>query len=708
MPNSQPQRPIRDELVKKSKNTFVLFLIIAVCAVVQMVRLQTVKKKEVINRTAGRIFETKAIPATRGNILARDGRSLLATSIPRYRVALDPTVASKEYFDDNIKELSIQLATYFKDKTSKEYETLIREKRKEKNSYVRLGNRDIDHEERDIIQTFAFFKDDRLKAGGIFEKKEERILPFVDMASRTIGRLDRKTNTRGEYGIEYSFNQYLAGKEGKGVFQKITGGVWKPVDPTQDTKPISGLDVVSTIDVNFQDIVETALRKQVIQKNAKYGSAILMEIETGEIRAISNLSRRGTEGNYRYLEDENYAIRGGTAPGSTFKVATMAALLEKAPLNPDDFAAECTGQIRHYGLDFKCSHKHGRQTVQQVIENSCNIGIYRLVQKHFGFSRADDYVAYLNQFRLDQPLGFQLKGESEPIIKNKRSESFSHTTIPWMSIGYETRLSPLQMLTFYNAIANKGHWVQPILVKEIRDVNEVIQRFEPNKIPKPIVSERTAQLLTQMMIGVVENGTAAGIKEGYCRVGGKTGTSQKRINRGYREGIYYTAFIGFFPADNPKYSCAIIIDEPMGSNIYAADVCAPVFRDIADRMYAIDIALHTPKNKIKEKPKVSKHLLRSGNLVGHSSDFRIIAEELDVAVDAPLETGIIRSKIQAGKVDWVPLELTNDLPNLIGITLRDAIPVLESRNYVVTFDGIGRVVSYQKIGNRRVHLQLKP
>jgi cell division protein FtsI (penicillin-binding protein 3) len=493
----------------------------------------------------------------------------------------------------------------------------------------------------------------------------------------------------------------LAGRDGVGFFQRLAGGVWKPIEDTPEVRPEAGLDVVTTIDVNFQDIVESALRNQVVSANAKYGSAIVMEVATGEIKAMTNLSRRSDSTRTFYLEDFNYAVRGGTDPGSTFKLATMVALMEKSKLNLDDNAGFCGGSIMHNSTEMTCSESHGNQTVRQVFEHSCNIGIYNLVKNNFGFGNADNFVSYLTRFKLDQPVGFQLKGETEPIIKNRKSSTFSNTTIPWMSIGYETRLTPLQMLTFYNAIANNGNWVQPFIVKEVREADKVIEKFEGNKDPNPICSERTARLAHEMMKGVVEHGTAMNINTGFCKVAGKTGTSRKREN-GYVKNQYYTAFIGFFPADNPKYSCAVIIDEPQGENLYARDVAAPVFRTIADKIFAYDVALHPAKNKPSNIQKIENQ-----EQTGYAEDFRTVGEELGLQ-NVPSSAGWVKATKTGNSVAWRKIEDENkDLPNISGMTLRDAMHILENKGFRVRYSGLGKVTEFAIVQPKVVALVLK-
>ena len=701
--NLMSSRPsIREEIQFRAKVTFGLVFLIGSLVAAQIFVVQTVQKKKWMSKVEKMQRKPMKIKATRGNIYATDGRSLLATSVPRYRVGIDVTRAKPKYLNEKLDSLTHLLANFFQDRSAEEYKELIMNARNGgKLQFVALGNHLIDFQEKEQIKKFPFFREGPMKGGGKFEQLNRRVMPFDDMALRSIGKLDRDTQTKGDFGIEFSFNNYLAGRDGIGFFQRLAGGVWKPLADSPEVRPEAGLDVITTVDVNFQDIVESALRNQVVSSNAKYGSAIVMEIATGEIKAITNLSRRSDSIRTFYLEDFNYAVRGGTDPGSTFKLATMVALLEKSKLNLDDNAGFCGGSIMHNKTEMTCSESHGNQTVRQVFEHSCNIGIYNLVKNNFGFSNADSFVAYLNRFKLDQPVGFQLKGETEPIIKNRRSSTFSNTTIPWMSIGYETRLTPLQMLTFYNAIANNGYWVQPFIVKEIREADKVTERFEANKDPNPICSERTAKLAQEMMRGVVEHGTAQNINTGFCKVAGKTGTSRKREN-GYVKNQYYTAFIGYFPANNPKYSCAVIIDEPQGVNLFARDVAAPVFRTIADKIFAYDVALHPAKNRPSNIQKIE-----SQEQTGYAEDFRTVSEELGLQ-NAPNTAGWVKATKKGSSVAWRKIEDTDkDLPNLAGMTLRDAIYILENKGFRVKYSGLGKVTDFSIVQPKVVALVLK-
>ncbi|PLK45865.1 penicillin-binding transpeptidase domain-containing protein [Emticicia sp. TH156] len=691
---------IREEIQWRAKLTFGLVFVIGTLIAAQIFVVQNFQKKKWMDKVAKVQRKPMKIKATRGNIYAADGSSLLATSVPRYRVGIDVTRAKPKYLNAQLDSLTHLMAGFFQDRTARQYRELIMNARKGgKVHFVVLGDRLVDFTEMEKIKKFPFFREGPMKGGGKFEQLNRRVMPFDDMALRSIGKLDRDTQTKGDFGIEFSFNNYLAGRDGVGLFQRLAGGVWKPVEDSPDVRPESGQDVVTTIDINFQDIVESSLRNQVMSTNAKYGSAIVMEVATGQIKAITNLSRRNKNDQTYYTEDFNYAVKGGTDPGSTFKLATMVAILEKSHLNPNDFGATCDGSVRHNNIELTCDAKHGSQTVQQIFENSCNVGIYNLVKQHFGFSRANNFVAYLSRLKLDKPVGFQLRGETDPIIKDSKSSTFSSTTIPWMAIGYESRLTPLQMLTFYNAIANGGKWVQPYIVKEIREADRVLERFEGKKDGQ-ICSDRTIKIVHQMMKGVVENGTAQNINTGFCKVAGKTGTSQKREN-GYVKGQYYTAFIGFFPADNPRYSCAVIIDEPQGINVHARDVAAPVFRTIADKIFAYDVAMHPPKNKNANVQNITSH-----EQSGYSEDFRAVSETLGLE-NVPASAGWTKAVKNGSNITWRKINENEDIPNVSGMTLRDAIYLLENKGFKVQYTGLGKVADYAIIQPKVVSLILQ-
>lgn len=693
---------IKDTFIQRSWVVWGALMFLSVLIVFKIVRFQTSEKEELISMVRDTQMKERVIEAKRGNIYAADGFSILATSTPEYKMVLDPSVARPAVFEAHISALSEKLAAYFKDKSAAQYKEKIVTARKAKLRYMVLNNKRLTYKEKAELETFPLFDIGPARGGGFFEEKEIRFHPYHTLAERTIGNLDKKDIRTGATGIEAEFDTYLKGVDGKGFYERLPGGYMKPVDLESDIASTPGLDVITTLDVNFQDIAESALRTQVNKTQARYGSVVLMEIETGEVEAIANLTRHTDAAGQVYFSDDiNYAVTSGTDPGSTFKLASMLAMLEKSNLKPTDHAVTCNGVIRHNNVSFTCSHSHGDLTVQEVFEKSCNIGIYALMKRTFGFARSDDFYSYLQKFYLDKPTGFQLKGEPAPLIKNASSKTFSSTTIPWMAIGYESRITPMQMLAFYNAVANGGYWVQPLLVKEIRSGNTAVHTFPAKKMSSPIASKASIAEVRQMMEGVVKNGTARNINFGECTAAGKTGTAQKRVNGAYQKGLYYTSFIGYFPAAKPRYSCLVVIDEPLGQNVYGGDVCAPVFKTIADKIYAYDMGMHKTQIVKAEGDKTAGKLA-----AGKATDQAVIARKLNFTRRPAGDGWLKPATVGKDSVIWVSRSVEGDLSNLIGLTLRDALPVLENKNYSVRHTGFGRIAEVSLDG-RRVNLVLR-
>jgi cell division protein FtsI (penicillin-binding protein 3) len=684
---------IKDTFINRSWKVWGGLCVLAALIVFKIVQFQTTKKEELINLVKDTQMKERVIDAQRGNIYAADGISILATSTPEYRMVLDPSVAKPEVFKDNISPLAEKLSAYFKDKSASAYKEKILNARKAGLRYIVINNKRLTYKEKSYLESFPLYDIGSVKGGGFFEESERRFHPFNTLAERTIGNLDKKDKKKGATGLEAEFDAYLRGIDGKGFYERLPGGYMKPVDLESDIASVPGQDIVTTLDVNFQDIAESALRAQVEKTQAKYGSVVLMEIETGEVKAIANLTRH-TDSNGRifFSDDINYAVTRGGDPGSTFKLASMLAILEKSNLKPDDFAVDCKGSIRHNNVSFTCSHSHGELTVQQVFEKSCNIGIYALMKKTFGFGKSDEFYNYLKKFRLDQPTNFQLKGEPAPLIKSSSSKTFSGTTIPWMSIGYETRITPIQMLTFYNAVANNGYWVQPLLVKEIRAGNVTIQNFKAKKASDSFASKRSIEYVQQMMRGVVQNGTAKNIHYGECTTAGKTGTAQKRVEGVYQRGTYYTSFIGYFPANKPRYTAIVVIDEPVGQNVYGGDVCAPVFKTIADKIYAYDMGMHRTLVLKSEADKAASQIALS-----KATDQAVIARKLNFAKRPTGDGWLKPTVVKRDSVTWKE-EKVEELSHLIGMTLRDALPILENKNYIVRYSGFGRISEVRNEG----------
>ncbi|TGE25325.1 PASTA domain-containing protein [Hymenobacter aquaticus] len=624
--------------------------------------------------------------ATRGNIYS-DNESIMATSLPFFRVAWDPSVVDDKTFRGGADSLSLLLSRFFGDRSPKEYYRKLNDAKNKKSRYLRLNSRQINFQEKKMLTQWPIFRAGKNKGGVIFEKVDKRFRPFGGLAQRTIGFLNEDKNGAG---LEFTYNRHLAGKDGEALFERLPGGN-KPIYDGTEVKPQPGYDVKTTLDINLQDVAENALYKSLVDNSAQYGCVILMEVQTGEIKAVANLGKVA-DGVYR--EDYNYAIadQGRTEPGSTFKLASMMALLEDNPdLSLDDTVnTGRTGSMRIAGAVKTDTHAYGRLSVKQVIENSSNIGVAKLVNDHFS-ADPNKYTDYLKKFGLDKPLGFQMAGEARPYIKDPRDRSWSRTSLSTMCIGYELKLAPLQTLAFYNAIANNGVKVQPMIVKEIKQADKVLERFEPKVLIPKICSDETLIKLRAMLEGVVLEGTARAIQTPDYSIAGKTGTAWKFKNGQYTK-QYSTSFCGYFPADNPKYSCIVVVDSPKGANWSGAQVAAPIFREVADKAMARDMASQRPLLARAPANKSKVPYVRAGL----QDELTLVCQKLGVSNHSQASgddwVRANRADSNVNAVDWKPVAVRpGRVPDVTGLTLRDALFLLENRGLRVKALGTGRV-----------------
>ena len=673
---------IKNSILLRVRVAFLLALVFTALLVFRMVQVQVIDGKKWLAMAREVSVQYRSVPAVRGNIYSDNG-SLLATSLPHYRVALDPMVASSSLYNQHIDSLCLLLSQHFKNQSAQAYKRKIYQARSQGKRYVLLNRKKIDYLQKKEMETWPLFRQGRYRGGVVFERVNIRYKPFAYLGTRTIGFVNE--NGKGA-GLEYSFNRFLSGKDGKGLFQKMSGNHWKPVYDGTEVRPEEGLDIETTLDVNMQDVAQSSLLAALEKHNAAYGCAVVMEVQTGEIKAMSNLTQRK---NGRYAEIYNYAVGGLTEPGSTFKLASVMALLEETPLQLTDSIATGQGTFKFYDQtmrDYKTGG-FGTITLQDAFARSSNIGISKLTNHYFGL-RPDRYITHLENMGLTSPLQFQLIGEGKPDIPTPTDPRWSGVTLPWMSIGYGLKLTPLQTLTFYNAVANNGTMIQPLLVKRIKKIDQTIKTFEANVLKDPICSASTLQKVRTLLERVVQEGTARSIREGYYRIAGKTGTAQKVVNGVYIK-KYYTSFVGYFPADAPKYSCIIVIDHPKGIPQYGSDVAAPVFKEIADKIYATDLDLHEP---LPTQFAQQEHILPVIQ-AGLRSDLQRICDTLNIRQHTRNETEWTRAEHGGNRVIWTDnREAKGTLPNVEGMMLRDALYLLEKRGLQVEYSGSGRVV----------------
>ena len=689
---------IKKSILLRVRIAFLLMGGVALAIVLKISHIQLVDGEKWRTRMEKRDIQFRHIKAHRGSVFAADG-SLLATSLPFYRVAIDPTIASNKRFEEGVDSLSLLLSQVFTHKSAEQYKTLLTKARKNNRQYVILSNRYVDFQTKKAIEAFPILRAGKYRGGAIFEVENRRFAPFNSLASRTIGYINDEGE--GVVGLEYSFEKHLGGRDGRALFQNIGNNTWRPRYDGSSVTPEDGLDIFTTIDVNVQDVAHTALLNALIKNDADFGCAVVMEVATGEIKAMANLGkiREGI-----YAENYNYAIgsRGSNDPGSIFKLASMMALLEEKKMQLTDRVETGNGRHRFFGtpLNDPKSGGFGNISVQQVFEKSSSIGVAKLVRKYFK-DNPQKFIDYLNQFGLNTPLHFQLVGETTPYIKNVNDPTWSVISLPWISIGYETKISPLQMLTFYNAVANEGKMVQPILVKYIKEADKIVEEFNTVTLKEKICSDSTLRQVTRLLEGVVERGTARAIRTTQYRIAGKTSTSQKFIEGKYSKS-YHTAFAGFFPADKPKYSCIVVIDNPKKEKQYGGDVAAPVFRKIADRLYANDLQMH-PEGKVLTQLTSVKKIPKT--IIGNVQDISTLTKSWQISTQQAATMGEgdwLRGKAQIDQsLTLKAIRVRkNRLPDVRNMTLKDALYLLENHGLKVVYKGQGKVLSQSIPPNR--------
>lgn len=659
-------------------------LVFAIGIIYRIVVIQQIDDEKWIALADQITYKVRTVSATRGNIYSDNG-SLLATSLPFYKVAFDPGIPNESLYNDGVDSLSTLLSLFYKDHSKNWYQQKINDAREEGKRYVVLNKRQINYQEKKEMSKWPIFREGRLTGGIIFEKVDKRFRPFSNLSYRTIGYTNEER--KGVVGLEHSFNEQLSGKDGEALFQKMAGGNWKPIYDGTEVRTEDGWDIETTLDVNLQDVSESALLRALEYHQADYGTAVVMEVATGEIKAMSNLSKN-RDG--KYFERYNYAVgrQGLTEPGSTFKLATMIALLEETNISLNDSIATGNGEYKFFNETVRDHHEGGYGTIsiKEAFEQSSNIAMAKLADKYFGL-KPEKFLEYVDRLKLSQPLNFQLVGEGVPKIKRPQDKEWSGITLPWMAYGYGLELTPLQVLSLYNAVANNGKMIRPIIVKSAKTADKIREVYKSVVLNEKICSDETLAKLRLMLEGVVERGTAQNIKNAHYSIAGKTGTSQILENGRYTR-KYITSFTGYFPADNPKYSAIILIKNPRNWEQYGSNVAAPVFKEIADNIYARDIQIHDAIAKKVEMQYGVFPVVQAGN----RHDLTLLCNELGISNHPEVEDDWVRAGIQANSLRWKSTYDKESLvPNVLGMTLRDAIYLLETKGLSVSYEGVGRV-----------------
>lgn len=559
-------------------------LLMAVAIAVKLTNIQWVEGDYYRKLAKERTVKNFVIPANKGNIYSADG-SLLATSIPNYEIRFDAIAPKSVAFEKNVKSLSDSLSILL-GKPAGFFLNEFRKARANKNRYFLIA-RNLSYTEYIKIKGFPLFNLGAYKGGIIVQQETVREHPIGKIAERTIG-YERKTpsGTPDGKGIEWAYRKYLNGKDGKILKQKIAKGQWKPIRDVNEVDPQDGYDVISTIDVFIQDIAHHALLKQLEDYKADHGCVVVMETKTGNIKAISNL---GKAGDGSYYETTNYAIAESHEPGSTYKLVDLMTLLEDKKIDTSAVFDSHGGRITYSGKSVVDSHKggFGKISLARGFEVSSNTVMVQAVYNNYK-NNPSKFVNHINEYGLNKCLGLPIKGEGKPFVPQPSDKTWSNLSLPWMAFGYGVSITPLQTLTFYNSVANNGVMVKPQFVSEIKEWNKTIKKFDTEVINPKVCSQETILKLKAVMENVVKRGTASKLYSKDFSMAGKTGTAQVNYAKnGGSEKYYASSFVGYFPAERPKYSCIVVVHKPStaNNNYYGADVAGPVFKRIAQKIF---------------------------------------------------------------------------------------------------------------------------
>lgn len=689
---------IRSNILLRVYLAFGLILILAGAVMIQVVRLQFVQGKKWKTMSAKLSTHYEAVEAARGNILAVDG-SLLATSVPNYELHMDMFaggLAEDKIFYGKVDSLALKLSQLYPDMSESGFSRLLRDARKDSARYV-LIRRKVTYQELKLIRKFPLFNLGKYRGGLIVVEQNRRILPFRTLAARTIGY--KNENVKNAVGLEGAYANYINGENGKRLMQRTAGGTWIPVNDDEDEVPaVQGADIISTIDVNFQDVAQEALKNQLIKSQADHGCVILMEVATGEIRAIANFTRT-KDGDYQ--EKLNYAISDATEPGSTFKLATYMTLLDQHKIDTSSKvdgeggkSHVIPGNNKYTVTDVEHS---GVMSAKQAFEFSSNVAAAKFVYEHYS-SNPSEFTDKLYSYRLNEKLNLQIPGEGQPLIKTPHSRSWSKLTLPQMAYGYEEKLTPLQLLTFYNSVANNGKMIAPIFVREIQRMGNTVEQFQARVINPKVCSDETLAKVKGLLEGVVTEGNVRKIIQNpLYTVAGKTGTAQiANGSSGYGVNkLHQASFCGYFPANHPKYSMIVVINNPTEGSYLAALVAGPVFRQIADRVYSSDL-------DINQAPQV--HFVGNTTLPsvkqGNTKALRKVYSTFNVKpLYASTTPGVDTSNGIAYQENGYK---SGVVPSVMGMDLSDALYKLGNAGYKVIARGSGMVTAQSVTGGSAI------
>ncbi len=637
-------------------------------------------------------YRYDTLEAERGNIYTEDG-ILLSSSVPEFEVGLDFSVMNADTFTKRIDTLSLCLANLFKDRSAAEYKEEFIRNFEKRTRYYPLCSK-INFLQYEALRSFPIFNRGKGRGGFITHRTEKRDPPYKNLAYRTLGiyRGEKSSGLEGEYDDE------LTGENGTCESQKSAAG-WMPVEGSE-VEPQNGKDIVTTLDMNIQDVAEHALLHMLQTKGGQYGTCIVMEVKTGKIKALVNLGKQGQTDNY--LEDYNYALI-PTEPGSTFKMVTLLSLLNDKLITVDDQVDPEGGRIRFGDDVMKDTHGGGPEPIWKAFAESSNCAMAKLANKYYGNNKSK-YIQHLVDLKLDSATNIDLPGEQRPKV-NKNLKKWGATTLPWMATGYGVAISPMQTCMMYNAIANNGRMMKPYLVSAIKEYGKVVKTIEPTTVIEHVGDSSAVAQLQRCMRAVVTEGTAKGIQSPYYTMAGKTGTAQvtdgKKIV--YSDGVYQGSFVGYFPAEAPKYTiCVVIRTEQHSAAYYGVAIAAPVFRQVADKIFSSNIGSWAA-------PLDSFAKSGSGKLVARmatTDNYRFLLNGIDkhVAIPADYRDGLMQLIVDSTRhINVQPARIYKSIvPDVKGMGLKDAVYMLETCGMQVQVQGKGKVQSQSVLPGTRI------
>lgn len=655
-----------DNKRKKTLRWGYLFAVVALCVFVmflaRIVILQNTNVQEIKDDYINKNYREATLKAARGNLFASDG-SILATTVMRYDIYLDFKTMKDTVYTNNIGALTDSLSKMF-GKSRGEFRQKFDEQKKKKNQYYTLV-KGLDFDQYDRIRQFPIFKRGKNKGGFIVDRNYKRELATSEIGAGTIGM----DNGELKSGLEGAFSKYLTGTDGKRLEQRINSSQWKPIDFWKVQEPIDGEDVYTTLDLRIQDIAHSALQKQLIHYEAKHGTVVVMEVETGKVRALVNL-RRNESGEYE--DSYNYALKDNIEPGSTFKTISLLAAMDDGFIDENSTVNVGNGVWTYAKQRISDGHGGGTYDISDVLAKSSNVGTAKLITKFYA-EKPQIFLDHLKRWKLFDKMDIELPGITKPKILTPENKRWNAATLASISFGYSSNVNLLQLATFYNGVANGGKMLKPLFIDKIMKDGKVMYSAKPEVMVNKMASEKAIKMMTSALTKAVEKGTGRSIFTPNLKMAGKTGTARFEY---WLPGPmkYRASFAGFYPADAPKYTCYVMVSEPNTAiGFYGGPVAAPVFKEIAGKTF-----LKTPQNIEKEMLVDKKVNLN-----------KMVEPNVKVAVN------------------------DKQMPNVVGLIGKNVIPQLENLGYRVDFKGVGRIKEQFPLEgttiskNQRIYLSLQ-